>query len=282
MKYGFSFFSFDQDVDFGEAMQHCKNAGFQGVEFVLSHEGNLRMDSTEKEILELKRKADDIGIQVITVGDWDSWDNNLATDEPLERSRAMDKVKKQIDVAALTGADTALVVPGFTGTPFASTKLTSYDMAYEYAQKSLLELSDYAKKANVTIAIENVWNKFLLSPVEMARFLDEINSPNVKAYFDIGNIIYIGYPEQWIRILGDRIHRLQFDDCRADQCGLGMFVDLFEGDVNYPEVMKAIHEIGYDDWAVIEFFPGYKRYAYQSAYNAKLSLDTLFRENPKK
>ncbi len=113
------------------------------------------------------------------------------------------------------------------------------------------------------------------SPLEMKRFLDEIDSEYVRAYFDIGNIIYIGYPEQWIKILGDRIRRLQFCDCRFDQCGLGMFVDLLEGDVDYEAVMHAVQEIGYDDWAIVEFFPNYKRFCYQSIINARFSLDTI-------
>ncbi len=278
MKYAVSFFSFDESVDFTEAMQECKKAGYQGVEFVLSNTGAITGQTPEKEILQLKRTADDIGVAICSVGTWNCWENNLATNVRGERKRAMDHVRRQIEVAALCGADTVLVVPGYTGTPFIHTKPVSYDVAYQCAQEALGVLADDAKRAGVTIAIENVWNKFLLSPLEMCRFLDEIHSDYVKAYFDIGNIIYIGYPEQWIRILGKRIKRLQFDDCRADQCGLGMFVDLFEGDVDYGEVMKAIREIEYDEWAVVEFFPGYKRYPYQSVINARLSLDRLMGE----
>ena len=109
----------------------------------------------------------------------------------------------------------------------------------------------------------------------MKRCLDEIGSPWVGAYFDVGNIIYIGYPDQWIRILGDRIKKLHFCDCRFDQSGLGMFVDLFEGDVDFEAVMHAVRDIGYDDWAIVEFLPNYKRFPYQSIINAKLSLDTI-------
>jgi hexulose-6-phosphate isomerase len=123
--------------------------------------------------------------------------------------------------------------------------------------------------------VENVWNKFLLSPLEMRRFLDEIGSDYVGAYFDVGNIIYIGYPDQWMRILGKRIKKLHFCDCRFDQCGLGMFVDLFEGDVDFEAVMRAARDIGYDDWAIVEFLPNYKRFPYQSIINAKLSMDTI-------
>ncbi len=95
------------------------------------------------------------------------------------------------------------------------------------------------------------------------------------AYFDVGNIIYIGYPDQWIEILGERIKRLHFCDARSDQAGLGMFVDLFEGDVDFVRVMNAAKAIGYDRWATVEFLPNYKMFPYQSIYNARMSLQRL-------
>jgi len=277
MKYGVSFFSFDEMVDFKEAMRQCKLAGYDGVELVLSNGGNLTMQTSDKELIKLKTEANTLDLEICSIGAWNSWDNNLASPNEIERKRAQDLVKKQIDIAKFCDADVVLVVPGYVGTPFADTRLVSYEVAYDCSQKSLFKLSEYAASNNITIAIENVWNKFLLSPIEMRDFIDEIGSPYVQVYFDIGNIIYIGYPEQWIRILGHRIKRLQFDDCRYNQSGLGMFVDIFAGDVNYEEVMKAVHEIGYDDWAVVEFFPGYKRFQYQSIINARLSLDTIMK-----
>jgi len=109
----------------------------------------------------------------------------------------------------------------------------------------------------------------------MRRFLDEIGSEYVGAYFDVGNIIYIGYPEQWIEILGGRIRRLHFCDCRGECAGLSMFVDLFEGDVDFHKVMRAARKIGYDSWATVEFLPNYRRFPYQSIINARLSLERI-------
>ena len=110
----------------------------------------------------------------------------------------------------------------------------------------------------------------------MKRFLDELDSDYIGAYFDVGNIIYIGYPDQWIEILGKKhLKKLHFCDCRADQAGLGMFVDLFEGDVDFEAVMRAVRSIGYDDWITVEFLPNYKRFPYQSIVNAKLSLNQI-------
>ena len=275
MKKSVSFYTFAQDVCFKEAMRESKKAGYDGVEFVVSEAGNINMKTTEKEIRELYQYAQDLGLEVSSVGAWNLWEKNLVSDDPAIANYARDIIKKQIDVAQICGADTILAIPGYVGTPFAP-GIVSYDIAYERAQEAMNALEPYARAAGVAIGVENVWNKFLLSPLEMKRFLDEIDSPYVGAYFDVGNIIYIGYPDQWIKILGKKhIKKLHFCDCRFDQCGLGMFVDLLEGDVDFEAVMHAAREIEYDDWAVVEFLPNYKTFPYQSIINAKLSLDTI-------
>lgn len=274
MKLGVSFFSFDEDVDLREAFEQTAKAGYEGVELVLGNTGALRPCTTERELLDIRAMAQSFGLQVISVGANNVWEHNLACDDKKQRALAAENIKRQIFAARTLGADIALVVPGWVATPFTGGKVR-YDHAYENAQQELAALAPFAKEAGVSIAIENVWNQFLLSPVEMARFLDEIGSDAVGAYFDIGNIIYIGQPEQWIRILNKRIKRLQFCDCRADGCGLNMFVDFFEGDVDFVQVMKAVGEIGYDSWGVVEFFPHYRRFPYQAVINGKLSMDTI-------
>lgn len=274
MLQGVSLYTFAQDVSYDEAMDHIANAGYDGVEFVVSEHGELNMHTTEKEMLDLKKRAEDRGLKVCSVGSWNLWENNLVSDDEKTREYAKDIIKQQITAAAVCGADTILVVPGYVGTPFGP-GVVPYDAAYDRCQKALSDLAPFAESHKVAIGAENVWNKFLLSPLEMRRFLDEINSPYVGAYFDVGNIIYIGYPDQWIRILGDRIKKLHFCDYRYEQAGLGAFVDLFEGDVDFEAVMHACRDIGYDDWAIIEFLPNYKRFPYQSVINAKLSMDTI-------
>lgn len=274
MKLGVSFFSFDEAVDLREAFEQVAKAGYTGVELVLGNTGAIRPDTTEPTLLGIRDMARSLGLTIISVGANNVWEHNLAGEDPAQRTLAAENIKRQISFAHTLGADLALVVPGWVATPFSPGQV-QYDRAYHNAQTELEALAPFARAAGVSIAIENVWNQFLLSPLEMARFLDEIGSTHVGAYFDIGNIIYIGKPEQWIRILNERIKRLQFCDCRADGCGLNMFVDFFEGDVDFAEVMKAVGEIGYDDWAVVEFFPHYRRFLYQAIINGKLSMDTI-------
>ena len=274
MKKGVSFFSFAQDVDILEASMEAKNAGYDGVELVLTDTGSLNMATAEGKLLEIRRMVNDLGLAIPSVGAWNLWSRNLASGDPKESQAASGIVKKQIDCAAAFGADTVLVVPGWVGAPFAE-GVVRYDRAYENAQRALSLLAPYARSAGVSIAVENVWNKFLPSPLEMRRFLDEIASPSVGAYFDVGNILYVGYPDQWIEILGNRIKKLHFCDYRADQAGLGAFVDLLAGDVDFSQVMRAIRAIGYDDYITVEFLPNYRAFPYQSIMNARMSLETI-------
>jgi hexulose-6-phosphate isomerase len=109
----------------------------------------------------------------------------------------------------------------------------------------------------------------------MRGFIDKINSPYVGAYLDVGNIIYSGYPEHWIRILGKRIKKVHFKDFRRAVGTLEGFVDLLAGDVNYPEVMKAFNEVGYEDYAIAEMIPNYKHYTNQIIYNTSRSMDQI-------
>lgn len=274
MKTAVSFFTFDEKVNIQEAMEHSQKAGYDGVELILSEEGSLNIKTSEKEIMAIKKMADDLGLSVCSVGAWNLWRFNLVSDDKKIATHAKDIIVKQLDIAAILGADTILVIPGYVGSPFAP-GIVPYDLAYERAQKAIGHLTAYAKSVKVSIGVENVWNKFLLSPLEMRRFVDEINSDYVGVYFDVGNIIYIGYPDQWMRILGSRIKKLHFCDCRFNGCGLNKYVDLLEGDVDFEAVMHAARDIGYDDWATVEFFPNYKRFPFQSIINARLSLDTI-------
>ena len=274
MKTAVSFYTFDQNVNLREACEQAKKAGYDGVELCISETGELNMKTTERELQQIRRMANDMGLEICSVGAWNMWEHNLAGNDEKEAAYASDIARKQVEAAHAFGADAVLIVPGWVGTPFAP-GIVRYDEAYDNAQKRLAALAPFAEGAGVSLAVENVWNKFLLSPIELRRFLDEINSDFVGAYFDVGNIIYIGYPDQWIEILGERIKRLHFCDARFEQAGLGMFVDLFEGDVDFEAVMRAVKKVGYDKWATVEFLPNYKRFPYQSIINARLSLQRI-------
>lgn len=276
MKQGISLFSFTDSTDVRWMFEHAKKAGYDGVEPVMSETGYLNPQTTERSILAMRHMADDMGLEIPSVGVWNLWENNLVSDNPIIAEKAYDIVQKQIDAAQILGANTILVVPGYVGCNFVEKpEKIRYDVAYQRSQEALSRLAAKAKAAGVAIGIENVWNRFLLSPIETKRFLDEIGSDYVGMYLDVGNVVYIGYPEQWIKILGSHIKKLHMSDYRFDQAGIGAFVDLFAGDVDFKAVSQAIAAIGYDDYITLEMLPNYKQFPEVSLYADKYAMDRI-------
>jgi len=151
---------------------------------------------------------------------------------------------RSIETVSAVGGDTVLLVPAVVK------KDVPYDVAYERSQTETKKVLDIAKENDVTICMENVWNKFLLSPIEFARYVDEFESDFVQAYFDVGNIIVFGWPEHWIRILGERIKKVHIKGFNADE---RRFTYLLEDcTIDWNAVMEAFDDVGYDGYLTAE------------------------------
>lgn len=218
----------------------AKTAGFDGIE-PMSH-----LDRTE-----VLKARDLTGLAIPSVCGAMHWKYLLSDPDPGVREKGIEALKVSVEDAAEYGADTVLLVPGRVN------ETVSYDECWSRSVEAIKKVIPVAEKLNVKIAIENVWNNFLLSPMEAANYVDQFSSPAVGFYFDCGNILAYGWPEQWIRILGKRIakvHIKEYSRKIADTQGksAGFKVNLREGDVNWHEVMKALDEIGYNGWTTIE------------------------------
>lgn len=276
MKKGINIWSYQAGTTVRECISLAKEAGFDGIELALDETGEIGLDSSEKDLLEIKKYAAEASIELPSLATGLYWSYGLTSENNSTREKAKSIVKKQLEAASILGADTILVVPGAVGVDFIpGAEVVSYDKAYDNALEALIDLKSEAESYKVSIGIENVWNKFLLSPLEMRDFLDKVNSPYVGSYFDVGNVIYSGYPEQWVRILGKRIKKLHFKDFRRSVGTLSGFVDLLAGDVDYPEVMKALSEIGYNDYAFGEMIPNYTHHTNQIVFNTSASMDRI-------
>jgi hexulose-6-phosphate isomerase len=223
-----------------EKMKAVKEAGFEGAEM------NSHMD--QEEVL---RARDEAGLIIPSVCGAHHWDKPLSHPDPKVREDGLEALKQTLRDAKRYGASSVLLVPAVVN------KEVNYADAYTRSQAEIRKAVPLAEELGVKIAIENVWNQFLLSPLEAARYVDEFNSPAVGWHFDVGNIINYGWPEQWVRILGKRIQKLhikEFSRKRRDKEGLwkGFDVALMEGDDDWPSVMKALDEIGYSGWAMTE------------------------------
>ena len=275
MKKGINIWSFPAGT-LAESFALAKDAGFEGVEVGLLAEGEVSLKSTEKDLLAVKKSAADNGIELYSVATGLYWDHWLTSDCPEERATAKDIVKKHLEVAKTLGCETILVVPGSVHAEFAAPgKVVDYEDAYNRALEALCELKSEAEKLQVSIGIENVWNQFLTSPIEMREFIDKIDSPYVGSYFDVGNVLFNGHPEHWIKALGSRIKKVHFKDYRVAAGGLHGFVDLLAGDVNYPAVVEALKAIGYDGWVSAEMIPNYTHYTETIIYNPSNAMDRI-------
>lgn len=271
MKKAINSWSFPGGMTVREMIEMAKKAGFEGFEPALNETGESSLQSSDKDFAEIKKMAEEIGLPLTSLATGLFWGNPFTDNDPNKRAKASEIVKFQLNAAAVLGVDTILIVPGSV------TPEVGYVEAYERAFEGINNLKDVAKSYGVCIGIENVWNKFLVSPLEMARFIDEINSDFVKAYFDIGNVLLYSYPEHWIRALGKRIQKVHVKDFRPSVGNFGGFVDLLAGDVNFPAVTKALREVGYDGYVIAEM-GGYNHYKDQIVYNTSAALGRILNE----
>ncbi|HOX56896.1 MAG TPA: sugar phosphate isomerase/epimerase family protein [Candidatus Paceibacterota bacterium] len=222
-----------------EKFQAVKAAGFDGIE-PPSH-----LD--QEEVLRA-REATGLAIPSVSCG---KHSRGLSHPDTAQRTEAVEGLKHALRDAKRYGASSILVVAGGV------TQQVSYADAYQRVQESVRQAVPLAEELGVKLAFENVWNHFLLSPLEAARFVDEFRSPAVGWQFDVGNVINLGWPEQWIRILGPRIltlHIKEFSRKKMNEKGpyAGFAVEFLEGDNDWPTVMKAVDAIGYHGWAIVE------------------------------
>jgi len=223
-----------------EKFMAAKQAGFDGIE-PMSH-------LNREEVLAARDKT---GLKIPSVCGALHGRYPLSDPDPLVREQGVDALRHTLEDASIYGADTVLLVPGRVN------EEVYYDDCWNRSITEIRKVIPLAERLNIFIAIENVWNNFLLSPLEAARYVDQFNSPFVRFYFDCGNILRYGWPEQWIRILDKRIvkvhikeYSLELANSQGIRAGFG--VKLLEGDVNWPAVMKALDDINYNDWATIE------------------------------
>lgn len=270
MKAAINQWAFPNDMPAADALSRVHIAGFEAFEVCGGPGGPVRLDATEADMTAIRRHADSLGIGLTSMASGVGWEYSLSSPDPAIRDKGKEAVATLLQMAKWLGVDTLLTVPGGV------TPEVSYDAALENALDAIQDLVPVAERLGVCIAIENVWNKFLLSPVEMRDFIDQFQSPQVGAYFDTGNIIAYGYPEQWIRILGERIRMVHAKDFRASTGNFDGFVMLLEGNVDWPAVMAAFREVGYDKALVAEYGP----YAHSNdamLKHVRTSLDAIIK-----
>lgn len=253
-----------------KVFKDAKRLGYEAVELAVAESGALHVGTDEaecKQILALAKKHD-VRLESLATGLY--WSYSLTSSETAVRKKAEDYTCRMLQIAKWLKLDGLLVVPGAVDVFFnPQAEVVPYEDVYQRAYAAIKKLAKTAEKLKVAICVENVWNKFMYSPLEFRDFVDKVNSKYVRAYFDVGNVVNFGYPEQWIKILGKRIKKVHLKDFKIVMlaaelkqfkidtlCGFGTgFVDLGDGNVNWPAVMKALKAIKYSGPLTAEMVP---------------------------
>ena len=231
-----------EDLSVLDKFKLLKELGFDGVE--LDYPNKL----DNKEIFAAR---DQTGLEIPGTVNSLHWKMPLSDPDPSVRAKCLQSMKDALRNTKVYGGTTVLLVPGVVN------EKVGYGEAYKRSQEEIRKLLPICEETGVKIAIENVWNNFLISPVEAARYIDEFESPMIGWYFDVGNIVRYGWPEHWISVLGPRILKLDIKEYSRDKqknegVWKGFQVELTEGDCNWPAVNTALREIGYQGWGSAE------------------------------
>lgn len=241
-----------KEMTWKDRFQLAKDVGFEAVEGQTEEDAAVEAD--------MRKASEATGLPIHSVMNMLHWQFPLSSSDPAAVEKSMKGMETSIRNAVAWGGTTVLLVPGVVN------PLTRYEDAYKRSQTQIRKLIPLAEKNKIIIAVENVWNKFLLSPMEFAAYVDSFQSPWLKAYFDVGNILLYGYPEDWIRTLGKeriaKVHLKDFHNRRNQvvRANVPEFVNLRDGDMDWKEVHKAFADIGYRGYATVELRGGDEKY----------------------
>jgi len=264
-----SFWSLPPGTDVEGGMKLAEQAGFEAIELAVDETGELSLETGAADLARIRDLAAKIGVQLPTVATGLGWAYPVVGPDPAVCAKGKQVVRKCLEIAEALGAGVILVVPGSVTDTF------PYDAAVDQLVASFQELGPEAEARGVVIGLENVWNKFMLSPLEFARLVDAIDQPFVQAYFDVGNVMLTGFPDQWIRILGARIRAVHFKDFKRSIGTIEGFIDLLEGDVPWDRVMAAFRAVGYDGAVTAEMMPPYAHFPVRLLEATSQSMDAI-------
>lgn len=287
---GINCWALPNEMTLAEQLRFAAQVGYDGIELTLTQGGRLPFDAGDAFLDDVRGLAEKAGIGIVSICCSLNWQCSLTSDNEAIREQAKANLRRQVEVAQRLGAGAVLSLPGFVGLDFTSQELFAdpnerryfpglevidYETAWERSLAAYQELAPFAQSHQVLICPENIWSKFLLSPMEMRLFLDAIGSPWIKAYLDVGNMMLYGYPEHWIKCLGrERIGRVHLKDYRRGVPGAKGFVELMTGDVDFKKVMSGLRAIGYEGYVTAEI-NAYRQYPRQTAYNCMAAVNAM-------
>lgn len=272
-------FPYPDRMSLRECLQLAKDAGFDGIELNYDLENDLSPKSGTKEYHAIRRMADEIGIAISGLCSFLFWPYPLTANDPEKRAKGMELAGRMTQAAHDLGVKNLLVVPGAVHIPWR----TDYEpvpnnVCDQRAREAIATLLPTAEKLGVSLNIENIFfNGYLMTPQEMIDFVDHFGSDHVRVHFDTGNIMMFQFPEHWISILGGRIRNVHFKEFtkKGTDYSLEAFRPLLDGTTNWPAVMAALDQTGYDGYLTFEYFHPYPHYPEALIHQTSDSLDRL-------
>ena len=272
-------FPYPERMNLRECLQLAKDAGFDGIELNYDLDNDLSPKHGPKEYQKIRKMADDIGIAISGVCSFLFWPYPLTSNDPAERARGMELAGLMTEAAHHLGTENLLVVPGAVHMPWREDHdPTPNDVCDQRAKAAIGKLLPTAEKLKVHLNMENIFfNGYLLSPEEMIRFVDRFGSEYVQVHFDTGNIMLFQFPEHWVRILGKRIRNVHFKEFtkKGTDHSLESFRPLLDGTTDWPAVIEAFDETGYDGYLTFEYFHPYPHYPEALIYQTSDSLNRM-------
>ena len=258
---GVSYLSFENGLSNNEpiesALSQTKMHGFDALELSVSSEGVINTNSSKAECEMIRKRIDDSGVFVDSIATGMSWGVSPTSDDESIRKKSISLHQDALKVASYLDCKALLFVPGVVKSPI-SPEIVRYDRALDRLREAINQMLPIAEDLNVDLCMENVWNGFFYSPIELRDFIDSFDSDRLGVYLDIGNLIgYQQHPPHWVELLNSRIKRVQIKDFQEnfDWTGSFSFCDIGAGDVPWKETIEALKTIEYKSTIIAEMLP---------------------------
>src|SRR5688572_24163623 len=272
-------FPYPERMNLKECLQLAKDAGFDGIELNYDLDNDLSPKSGTAEYKEIRKMADQIGIQISGLCSFLFWPYPLTSNDTAKRERGIELAGKIAQAAHDLGVENVLLVPGAVHIPWRTDhEPVPNDVCDRRAREAVGKLATSAEKLKVYLNIENIFfNGYLMTPMEMNQFVDSFGSEHVRVHFDTGNIMMFQFPEHWISVIGKRIKNTHFKEFtkKGTDYSLETFRPLLDGTTNWPAVMDALAAVGYKGYVTFEYFHPYLHYPEALVYQTSDSLDRM-------
>ena len=276
-------FAYPQRMSLRECLQLAKDAGFDGIELNYDLENDLSPNSGTQKFRAIRKMAGEIGIAISGLCSFLYWPYSLTDNDPERRKRGLELARLMIEAAHELGTENVLTIAGSTYIPWIPDREpVPIDVCDRRAREAIGRLVPLAEKNGIYLNIENiVFNGYLTTPGEMNAFVDSFGSKHVRVHFDTGNVMLFQFPEHWIPVLGHRIKNVHFKEFtkKGTDHTLESFRTLLDGTTNWPAVMDALEQAGYEGYVTFEYFHPFLHYPEALVEQSSDALDRILGRN---